>query len=195
MFGAKIYQPASRNSVISPQATKITPQGVTWGDVMWMWNKSLLFLNWKISIQPNSRKKHKLHRGQWARSGEFSCALLMLQLCPVAGQRNPCVEVMATPLFLIKCIITKPLNSCFSWRMICSVQQPHTRLLPSGRLLKHKGVFIFSHTLETKVPRKSGCSTGQWWHFSLASLHPHRNLLQDKVFQNLKYFQEPLLKI
>lgn len=92
MVSAKIYQPDSRNSVISPQATKITPQGVTWGDVMWMWNKSFLFWNWKISTQPNSRKKHKPPRGQWARSGQFSCALLMLQQCPGAGHRNHCRE-------------------------------------------------------------------------------------------------------
>lgn len=57
MFSTKIYQPDSRNSVISPQATKITPQGVTWSDVMWTWNKSLLFLNWKMYIQPSSSKK------------------------------------------------------------------------------------------------------------------------------------------
>ena len=38
---------------------------------------------------------------------------------------------------------------------------------------------------------------GSGLHFSFASLHSHSysNMLQDKVFQSLKYFEETLLKM
>lgn len=102
---------------------------------MWTWNKSLLFLNWKMYIQPSSRKKStKQQKGQWPSSGEFNCVPLMLHQSPVAEQRNHSMQVIGTPLFLIKCIITKLLNSFCSWReWIWSVQQPHSEVLPSGR--------------------------------------------------------------
>lgn len=88
-------------------------------------------------IQPSSRKKHKAAKRAVAH-------VRGVQLCPpdappvsMAEQRNHCMQVMETPLFLIKCIITKLLNSFCSWReWIWSVQQPHSEVLPSGRYFR-----------------------------------------------------------
>lgn len=55
----------------------------------------------------------------------------------------------------------------------------------------------------TYVPVNKGtqeirdAATGSGWHFSGVSLHSHHcsNMLQDKGFQRLKYFEDTLLKM
>lgn len=154
MFSAKIYHPDSRNSVISPQATKIATQGVTWSDIMGTWDKSLLFLNWKIYIQRNSRKSTKQHKGQWPRSGAVQLSWCSISV-PWQSRGIAARQWWVTPLFLIKCIVTKPLNSlCPRRESVWSVQQPHSEVLPSGRQFmasQTQRTFAFlSHVLGNK---------------------------------------------